>query len=272
VAAAVGDGLVLLLGVADDARAVRVITAAGTTAVELDTVALAGDAVALAGAGAAVGAGGAVAGAGRRGVGAVGQGRAGGGDGGRAEVGDGVLVVVVGIKNVLVAAGSHKLGGLNLKNGEKAALGDVAGGVAAAAGRLGVLGGRLGGGLAAGLGGRLGGALGGRLGAASGDIEDVQLAASGGLGGELNAGVVGDVVAIDDVVVPVALAGLEGGLGEAESTLPGARLGRGLVLGKGKLALVAVPRSEKVDSLDAGGDAEGERELSGRHFGFEGCY
>jgi len=92
----------------------------------------------------------------------------------------------------------------------------------------------------------------------SGDIEDVQLTAGGGLDGGLNAGVVGDVVAIDDVVVPVALAGLEGGGLEAESALPGAGLGRRLVLGEGKLALVTVPGAEQVDGLDTGGDAERE--------------
>ena len=284
VAAAVGDGLVLLLGVADDAGAVRVIAAAGTATVELDALTLAGDAVALAGAGAAVRVGSAVAGeagAGRGAVGAVGQGRAGGRDWGRAEVGEGILVdlgvaeagsellnvvlVVVGVQDVLVAAGSHGLGGLDLGDGERATLGDVGDGSTAA---LGVLGGRLAGGLAGGLGGRLG--VLGRLGRglASGDIEDVQLAASGGLSGGLDGRVVGDVVAINDVVVPVSLARLESGGLEAESALPGTRLGGGLVLGKRKLTLVAVPGAEEMDGLDAGGDAERERQLSGGHFDY----
>jgi hypothetical protein len=74
----------------------------------------------------------------------------------------------------------------------------------------------------------------------------------------------GNVVAINDVVVPVALAGLEGRGLEPEGALPG--LGGRLVLGKGKLADVVVPRAEEMDGLDAGGDAEGEAELSGRHF------
>jgi len=65
------------------------------------------------------------------------------------------------------------------------------------------------------------------------------------------------VVPIDDVVVPVALAGLEGRLLEAEGTLPGA-LGGALVLGERELAAVVVPGAEKVDGLDTGGDAEGE--------------
>lgn len=105
-----------------------------------------------------------------------------------------------------------------------------------------------------------------RLGGASGDVEDVQLTAGGGLGGGLNAGVVGDVVAVDDVVVPVALASLESCVLEAKGALPGAGLRGGLVLGKRELADVVVPRAEKVDGLDARGDAERERQLDGRHF------
>jgi len=80
---------------------------------------------------------------------------------------------------------------------------------------------------------------------------------------------VGNVVAVDDVVVPVALAGLEGGVLEAKGALPGARLGGRLVLGKRELADVVVPGTEKVDGLDARRDAEGERQLDGgRHFGW----
>jgi len=101
--------------------------------------------------------------------------------------------------------------------------------------------------------------------ALGGDVEDVQLAAGGGLNGRLLAGVVRDMVAVDDVVVPVALAGLEGGALEAESAFPRAGLGRGLVLGQGELPGVAVPRTEEVDGLDAGGNAERERQLDGRH-------
>jgi hypothetical protein len=77
---------------------------------------------------------------------------------------------------------------------------------------------------------------------------------------------VGDVVAVDDVVVPVALASLEGCVLEAKGALPGAGLGGGLVLGKRELADVVVPRAEEVDGLDARGDAERERQLDGRHF------
>lgn len=68
----------------------------------------------------------------------------------------------------------------------------------------------------------------------------------------------GNVVAVDDVVVPVSLASLEGGVLELEGTLPcGAGLGV-LVLGKGELADVVVPRAEKVDGLDARRDAKRE--------------
>jgi len=74
------------------------------------------------------------------------------------------------------------------------------------------------------------------------------------------------VVAIDDVVVPVALTGLESAVLELEGALPGARLGGRLVLGEWELSDVVVPRAEKVDGLDAGGDAEGERQLNGGHY------
>lgn len=278
-------GLVLLLLVLGVARAVGAVAAAGTTAVELDAVALAGDAVALAGAGGAVGVGGAVAGErgrGRRAVGAVGQGAAGGGDGRGAEVGEDVLVidaggaeaggelidllvvVVVRVQDVLGRVGRHGLGGLDLRSGQGAALGDLDGEGAAGARRGLVLGGGARRALAAGLGGRLGRGRRRRLGGRLGHIEDVQLTAGGGLDGRVLAGVVGNVVAINDVVVPVALAGLEGRGLEPEGALPG--LGGRLVLGKGKLADVVVPRAEEMDGLDAGGDAEGEAELSGRHF------
>lgn len=74
------------------------------------------------------------------------------------------------------------------------------------------------------------------------------------------------MVAIDDVVVPVSLASLKGGVLESKSTLPGARLGGGLVPGERELADVAVPGAEKMDRLDAGRDAKRERELNSRHY------
>jgi hypothetical protein len=288
-AVAAGRALVLLiLGVG---AVLRVVAAARAATVEEDTLALAGDAVSLAGAGAAVGGGGAVAGelrAGRGAVGAVRDGRAGGGSGrrdvhvvvetGSAEAGGelvhGLGVVVVGVQDVLGGVGRHGLGGLDLRDGQGAALGDLererrAGrlGGALAAGLGGRLGGRLGGGLGRGLGRRrLGGRLGGRLARLGGDIEDVQLTAGGGLDGGVDAGVVGNVVAIDDEVVPVSLASLERRVLEAKGTLPRAGLGRGLVLGEGELANVVVPRAQEVDGLDTGGEADGERLLNSRHY------
>jgi len=52
---------------------------------------------------------------------------------------------------------------------------------------------------------------------------------------------VGDMVPINDVVVPVSLTGLESSALESECSLPCASLGGGLVVGKGKLASVVVP-------------------------------
>ena len=54
-----------------------------------------------------------------------------------------------------------------------------------------------------------GGGGGGLGGLRLGDVEDVELALGGGLDDRLAGRVVGDVVAVEDVVVPVALAGLE---------------------------------------------------------------
>jgi hypothetical protein len=52
---------------------------------------------------------------------------------------------------------------------------------------------------------------------------------------------VGDVVTINDVVVPVALTSLESCTLESECTLPCAGLGGLLVLGEWELACVVVP-------------------------------
>jgi len=280
VAAGVAGDVLVVLGGAG--ASVILVAAAGAAAVEADAVALAGNAVALAGAGAAVRGRGAVTrevGVGRRAVGAVGQVGAGGRHGAvrGAEVGDDVLVVVeagrgkaraqlldggvvkAGIDDLAGGIGRHGLGGLDLGDGQGAALGDIDG----EAGRP-VLGRGLV--LGAGVAGRalVGGRRLGRLGRlVGGDIQDVQLAASGGLDGGLLAGVVRDVVAVDDVVVPVALAGLERGALEAEGTLPRAGLGGRLVLGKRELTDIVVPGAEKVDGLDAGREAK--RELKSRH-------
>lgn len=146
-AIAAGRDLVLgLLVVADVASAVRavLIAASGAATVDLDTLALAGDSVALAGARAAVGAGGAVAGergAGGGAVGAVREAGAVGGDGGGAEVGEDIVfeagaaeagsellkILVIGLEDVLGGVRRHGLGGLDLGDGERSALGDVDG-------------------------------------------------------------------------------------------------------------------------------------------------
>jgi hypothetical protein len=87
------------------------------------------------------------------------------------------------------------------------------------------------------------------------DIENVQDASSGRFGGGRLARVMRYMVAVDDVVIPVSLAGLEGRALKAEGPFPGTRFRRGLVLCKRKLAGVVVPRPEEMDGLDAGGCA-----------------
>jgi len=53
--------------------------------------------------------------------------------------------------------------------------------------------------------------------------------------------VVGDMVPINDVVVPVSLTSLESRALESECSLPRASLGGGLVVSKRKLARIVVP-------------------------------
>ena len=210
----------------------RVGAAAGTSAVELDAVTSTGDAEAFAGAAAGAGAD------------AGGTARVGGAGGERWDIGA-LIRVVVGVirlvldglsgeaavellKGGLVVLGVDDLAGLTWALGlggddalwaEGTALGNGSGGDAA------------------GLAVRAGGGLGGRLG--GGDVDDVELAAGGGLGGVVLGGVVRDVVAVNDVVVPVALALLEGGAVELEAAGPASGLLG--VLGERELALVAVP-------------------------------
>jgi hypothetical protein len=95
-------------------------------------------------------------------------------------------------------------------------------------------------------------------------IEGVELAASGWLSGELAGWVMGDLITIEHVVEPVALTWDEERALEAERSWPWAGLGAGL--GKGDLALVTVPGTDEVNSLDISGGAESERELSSGHF------
>lgn len=233
------------------------VAAAGAAAVEPDAVALAGDAVAFAG---AARAGGADAGWG------AGVGAAAGGQGWDIGVVIGlelrVFFLLVGFLEVglseargegfeggLVVLGVDHLAGLvwalgtwgsDARGRERAALGD--GGARNAA-----------------RGTRAGGSGGGRL----GDVEDVEVAAGGGLGGEFTGRVVADVVTVNDVVVPVSLTLLESGALELELTDPAAGLLG--VLGKRKLALIAVPGTEKMDGLAARGGAEREVELDSGH-------
>lgn len=61
---------------------------------------------------------------------------------------------------------------------------------------------------------------------------------------------------------------LESSALEAEGAFPRASLGGGLVVGKGKLSRVVVPRTEEMYGLDSGGSAELEAELNGGHFEF----
>ena len=143
-------------------------------------------------------------------------------------------------KGQLTRRGALGLGGDDAAGGNTTALGDVLRSAARLAGGLGGCGSGLG-----------------------GDVDDVQLAASGGLGGVVLGGVVRDVVAIDDVVVPVALALLECGALELEATNPATGLLG--VLGERKLTLVAVPGTEKVDCLAVGGSAESEVKLDSGH-------
>jgi len=253
-------GGVLVLGLGGALGAVGVAAAVAAT-VELDAGAGAGDAVALAcAAGRGAGDGGRGAGAGAAGsegrhigvvvgvrvvlrvvFGVLGVVDVGGGEPG-GELLDGGTGEGLGAKG---GAGVGLLGhrGLDLGRAEGAALGDVRG-----AARLadGLVGGSGGGGLA------------------RGDVEDVELAAGGGLDDGLAGGVVGDVVAVDDVVIPVALALLQGLALEAEGTLPAS--GFGGILGERELAVVVVPGAEKVDGLAVGGSAESEVELNGGHY------
>lgn len=100
-------------------------------------------------------------------------------------------------------------------------------------------------------------------GLATGDIEDVKLAAGGGLDGVLDGRIVRDVVTIHDIVVPVAATQLQHGGLETELAQPGT----GLVLGgQGQLARVVVPRADQVDGLNVGRGAQGKLELNGGHY------
>jgi hypothetical protein len=251
--AAGGAGDIVVFAVIRGARGLLRVAADGTAAVKLDAVALAGDAVALAG---ADGRGAVVAacwdGRGARGDIRPNEGRSrvvvgvveGGSRKARGELLNGGRLAVVSLDYVTGLVGLDWLGRLDLRGAEGAALGNLwLGGLGGLAGPL------------LGLGGRFAGR----------DIEDVQVTAGRGLDGRGLRAIVHDMVAIDNIIVPVSLARLDGSL-EAESSLPAAGLGWCLVLGEGELTAIVVPRAKKVDSLDAGGDAKRERKLHGRHY------
>jgi len=246
---AVAAGGLLLVDVLILGGAVGVVRvgAAGASAVELDAVTSAGDSVAFARAARAGGGDGAgAAGVGgargegwdirvviRLGVGLeVLLGKA------AVELLEGSLVVL-GVDDLAGLTWALGLGGDDALWGKGAALGDVSGGAAGLA------------------------VSGGGLGGLGWDVDDVELAASGGLGGVVLGGVVGDVVTIDDVVVPVALTLLESGSLELEGADPSTGLLG--VLGKGELTLVAVPGAEEMDGLAVGGSAEREVKLDSGH-------
>jgi hypothetical protein len=250
-AAGLADAVSLVLGLG---RAVLALiigrSAAGAVAVQADAVTGAGDAEAFACA--------AAGGAGhRRGAGAGGA--AGAGERWDIRLSIGVRLVLrlakvngveasgelveaggfAGRDDVLGLAGLEWLGADNASWGDWAALGDGASGLA---------------GRAAGLDGDTG----------SWDIEDVELAASGGLDGVLASGIVRNVIAVEDIVVPVALALLDQGALEAKGALEAAGLGG--VLGQGKLACIVVPRADEVDGLAVGGSAERKVQLNSGHY------
>lgn len=129
----------------------------------------------------------------------------------------------------------------------------------------------------------------------AGNIQDVELAASGGLDSVFRSWVMGDMVAVHDVlvrkskygihayyrqqrddvsvfcfctyVVPVSLSQLERIPLETESSLPRARFG-GSILRERELPGVVIPRAEEMDGLDIGRGADGEAKLNGGHFFF----
>ncbi len=100
------------------------------------------------------------------------------------------------------------------------------------------------------------------------DVKNVQFAASGRFGGVVLGWVMGDMVAIDDVVIPISGSEFQSVSAlEAEGALPGARFGipddR-----QGQLVLVSIPGSDEMNRLDVWRGAKCERKLDGwtRHF------
>jgi len=106
---------------------------------------------------------------------------------------------IVSFTNAAGSVGLGRLGVLDLGRRQSTSLGNIDG-------------------LAAGMAGATGAGLAAAV--ATGNIEDVQFAASGGLGGVFDGRIVGDVVSVHDVVVPVTTAELQDRGLEAEFTGP----------------------------------------------------
>jgi len=67
-------------------------------------------------------------------------------------------------------------------------------------------------------------------------------------------------------IVPISLTRLKRRALKPKCTFPRTRFGGSLVLSKGKLSGIVVPRAEKMHGLDRGGSAKGKAELNGGHF------
>lgn len=117
-------------------------------------------------------------------------------------------------------------------------------------------------------GGRPGVALGvtgrgGRLGVVRRwDVKNIELTASRGLYGGIFGRIMGDMVAIDDIVVPISMAGHKGRSLELECSFPTSLL---RTFGERELALVVVPRAKQVNCLYVRGRAKSEIHLNRRH-------
>jgi len=97
-------------------------------------------------------------------------------------------------------------------------------------------------------------------GGGGGNIKDVEGTSSSGLNSSQLGGVVDDLITVNNVVVPVAGSGDDARALELEDATPGTITTTRVDL-KGELALVVVPRTDKMDVLDAGGGSDTELEL-----------
>jgi hypothetical protein len=97
----------------------------------------------------------------------------------------------------------------------------------------------------------------------AGDVEDVKFTASGRFCSVFFGGIMRDVVAVDDVVVPIPLALLQSVALKLEASHPStALLG---VLGERELSCIVVPGAEQMHRLAAAGCAKREVELDSCH-------